>query len=131
MSKITWIVKRECIGIHNELLAWFGGRAGLRDEALLEAALARPRQKDACANASLHQLAAAYAAGIIRNHPFIDGNKRTGFTLAVLFLEVNGRDFTAPETEAAIMTEGLASREVSKNDYAKWLNPQLISKSRG
>ena len=121
MSGPVWIGKAECLAIHQELLAWFGGRAGLRDEALLDAALNRPLQKHTYGEASLPELAAAYAAGIIRNHPFIDGNKRTGFTLAVLFLELNGRRFAAPEAQAAVMTEDLAAGEVSEEAYAAWL----------
>jgi death-on-curing protein len=94
---------------------------GLRDEGLLESALARPQQLFAYGKPSLFDLAAAYAFGLVRNHPFLDGNKRIGFTTAVVFLELNGYRFAASEVDATIQTLALAAGELDEADYAAWL----------
>jgi len=91
-----WVEERDVIAIHDPLLALHGGAAGLRDRGLLESALARPRQHHAyAAKPDIVAMAALYTAGIVRNHPFVDGNKRTGFVIGVLFLELDGFDFKA------------------------------------
>ncbi|HUF04982.1 MAG TPA: type II toxin-antitoxin system death-on-curing family toxin [Aridibacter sp.] len=107
--------------IHNEVIRDFGGHAGLRDRALLESALARPRNREAYGDADLFELAAAYAFGIIRNHPFIDGNKRVGFLCAYVFLSLNGIDLDPPEEEAVIVIEGVADGSVDEGALAGWL----------
>ena len=84
-----WIEQREVLVIHERVLALHGGGQGLRDRALLESALARPQHHDAYAGSDLVEMAAQYTAGIIRNHPFVDGNKRTAFVVGVVFLEIN------------------------------------------
>jgi death-on-curing protein len=104
------------------MIAEFGGSAGLRDTGLLDSALARPQhlhQYEDCTE--LPRLAAAYAAGIIRNHPFVDGNKRTGFMAAYVFLGRNGRTLTADEVFAAAMILRLAASEIDEDEYAAWL----------
>lgn len=122
MTEPFWLSRLAVEIIHDEQLAEHGGAPGLRDPGLLESALARPRnlfgyegETDPCA------LAAAYAAGLVRNHPFVDGNKRTGFLAAYTFLLMNGQELVAPEAEAVVMTLGLASGELPEAGYAAWL----------
>jgi death-on-curing protein len=121
MKEPVWIEKDLILAIHSELLAWFGGLEGIRDEGMLESALRKPQQLFHYGDPTLFDLAASYATGIVRNHPFLDGNKRTGFLTAALFLESNGLRLTAPEEEAVIMTRGMASGEVDAAAYAQWL----------
>lgn len=111
----------DALAIHDKMLALFGGLAGTRDAGLLESALARPRHLFAYGEPTLSDLAACYAAGVIHNHPFLDGNKRTGFMLAAAFLEINGRSFTASEEEVVERTLALAARAIAEADYAAWL----------
>lgn len=100
----------------------FGGIDGIRDEGLLESALARPSNiYHYDTHAEITQLAAAYAGGIIQNHPFVDGNKRTGFIAAYMFLDVNGTQLVADEVSATAMTLSLAASEIGENDYGIWL----------
>lgn len=122
MTEPFWLTRLAVEIIHDEQLAEHGGAPGLRDSGLLESALARPRnlfahegETDPCA------LAAACAAGLVRSHPFVDGNKRTGFLAAYTFLLLNGRELVAPEGEAVVMTLGLASGELPETGYAAWL----------
>jgi death on curing protein len=109
------------IAIHDEQLATHGGASGLRDEGMLESALDRPKNKWAYENAELADLAAAYAFGIARNHPFVDGNKRTSLLALYTFLGVNGFDFNVPEAEAASIILSLAAGEVSEESLARWI----------
>jgi death-on-curing protein len=91
VNEPVWIDERDALALHTRLLALYGGAPGVRDPGLLESATARPRHLHAYADKpDVIQLAAAYTTGIIRNHPFVDGNKRTGFVAGVLFLEMNG-----------------------------------------
>lgn len=103
------------------LLAAYGGAAGVRDQTMLGSALARPQQLHTYGKPTAQELAASYAYGIVKNHPFVDGNKRTGFVLAVAFLERNGVPFTASEAEAVIQTLALAAGELAEAGYAAWL----------
>lgn len=122
MSEPVWIDERDALTLHDRLLALHGEAAGLRDDGLLQSALARPQQHLAYAeDAGIVQLAALYAAGIVRNHPFIDGNKRTGFVLGVLFLELNGYAFTAGEADAAQAVIALASSTLDEAGYTAFL----------
>ena len=122
MKEPVWIEEREALAIHGRLLALHGGAAGLRDRGLLESALARPRQLYAYGgDPDVVELAAAYAAGVIRNHPFMDGNKRTGFLLCALFLEINGHRFAASEEDAAEAVMGLAAGAIDEPAFAAWL----------
>lgn len=121
MKAIRWFAEPEVLALHDLMLAHYGGAGGLRDGALLAAALARPRQLCNYGSPTLAELAAAHAVGIVRNHPFVDGNKRTGFMLAAGFIELNGGEFVAPEAEAVVYTLGLAANEVSETAYARWL----------
>lgn len=124
-----WISREICLAVHDMLLSQYGGCAGLRDSGLLDSALARPLQMKAYGSPSLPELAAAYAAGIIRNHPFLDGNKRTGFMLGSGFLELNGMEFFASEAEAVIKTLALAAGELTEETYAEWLGKNSRTKT--
>ena len=103
------------------MLDRFGGLEGVRDEGLLESALRRPQNTFAYGDADLFALAAAYAVGIIKNHPFLDGNKRTGFVIAALLLEINGLRFQAPEAKVVERTLALAAGAIGEAEYADWL----------
>jgi death-on-curing protein len=109
------------LAIHDEQLTVHGGSSGLRDVALLESALNRPINKWAYEGAELPELAAAYGFGIARNHPFIDGNKRTALLVMYTFLAVNGFDFVVPEADAAAMILALAAGEVSEESLTRWI----------
>jgi death on curing protein len=109
------------VALHEQLLAAFGGSAGVRDAGLLQSALARPDSLLAYGRPTLFDLAASYAFGLVKNHPFVDGNKRTGFAVAVLFLELNGCRFAAAEADATIRTLALAAGELSERGFADWL----------
>jgi death-on-curing protein len=122
VTEPVWIETRETLALHDRLLALHGGAPGLRDENLLNSAIARPRQLYAYGNAAdVIQMAAAYTAGIIGNHPFIDGNKRTGFVIGILFLELNGYSFTASEEETARAVLALAGGALKEADYIRFL----------
>ena len=121
MKAPQWVLRETVLAIHEQLLAEFGGLAGMRDEGLLDSALNRPQQHFHYAKPNLFELAAAYAYGLVRNHPFLDGNKRIGFTTAVVFLEINGYEFEADEVDATVKTLALAARELSEVKYAAWL----------
>jgi len=116
-----WLDRSEALAIHDLLLAQHGGLAGVRDDGLLESALAKPQNRFAYESPTLAEMAAGYAAGIIRNHPFLDGNKRTGFMLAVTFLELNGLRFTATEESVVERTVALASKAITEAAYAAWI----------
>ena len=103
------------------MMSEYGGITGVRDENLLESALARPKQLFTYGKAGMADLAAAYAAEIVKNHPFLDGNKRTGFMLGAGFLERNGFEFSATQVDAVIRTLALAAGEISEAVYAEWL----------
>jgi len=112
--------------MHDRLLAEHGGGAGVRDDALLESALARPNNLLAYGKPSMFELAAAYACGLIKNLPFVDGNKRTGFMAAFLFLGINKFDFTAPESDVVLRTLAVAADEMSEEAYAVWLKDNSL-----
>jgi len=111
------------------MLAQHGGLTGVRDEGLLESALSRPRNLFAYRSPTLPQMAASYAAGILLSHPFLDGNKRTGFMLAATFLELNGMEFAATEESVVAMTLALANGRLKQAGYAKWLSDNSIRRS--
>src|SRR5579859_7816108 len=97
MKEPIWLDRTDCLAIHEMVLAQHGGLAGVRDPGMLESALSKPQNLFAYSKPTLAQMAASYAAGIVLNHPFLDGNKRTGFMVAATFLELNGLEFTATE----------------------------------
>ncbi len=121
MSEPEWLTAVMVIAIHDEQLAIHGGSAGLRDAGLLESALDRPRNKWAYEQTRLPELAAAYGYGIAKNHPFVDGNKRTSLLAIYTFLGLNGVDFRVPEVDAAAMIFSLAAGEVTEEGLARWI----------
>ena len=121
MKEPQWVLHETVLALQERLLAEFGGLSGVRDEGLFDSALARPQQLLTYGKPSLFDLAAAYAFGLVRNHPFLDGNKRIGFTTAVVFLEINGYHFTASEADATIQTLALAASELDEAQYSAWL----------
>ncbi len=121
MSEPFWLTRQIVIAIHDEQLAIHGGASGLRDEGMLESALDRPKNKWSYENAGLAELAAAYGFAIARNHPFIDGNKRTSLLAPYTFLGVNGIDFVVPEADAAAMILSLAAGEVNEDGLTRWI----------
>ena len=121
MKEPEWVLRETVLTLHEQSLAQFGGLAGIRDEGLLDSALGRPQNLFAYGKPTLFALAASYAFGLAKNHPFIDGNKRTAFVTAVLFLELNGRRFAAEEADAAVRTLALAAGEMTEAEYEAWL----------
>jgi death-on-curing protein len=115
-----WLSKRAVLVIHAEQLAEHGGAPGIRDEGPLESALARPRQRATYAEPDAADLAASYSYGIVRDHPFVDGNKRTGFVAGATFLLLNGRVFEAAEPDVVATFEHLAAGELSEQRLADW-----------
>ncbi|PHS32654.1 MAG: type II toxin-antitoxin system death-on-curing family toxin [Methylophaga sp.] len=121
MKEPIWVLDEVALAIHSMLLAEHGGGNGVRDSSMLDSALARPRQKKNYEpKSSIFELAAAYSLGIAKNHPFVDGNKRTAFTIGTLFLEMNGYILNAPEVDVVITFESLAAGEVSESELAEW-----------
>lgn len=126
MKKIAWLDEREALVLHDRLLALHGGASGVRDAGLLASALARPQQYFSYTEEpSIIHGAALYTAGIVSNHPFVDGNKRTGFVVGVLFLELNGYNFTASEEAAAQAVIALASGAIDEAGYAAFLSDNV------
>lgn len=128
MKEPRWLDRTECLAIHDLMVAQYGGLGGLRDESLLESALAKPRNPFACESATIAELAASYAAGIVHNHPFLDGNKRTGFMLAATFLEINGCQLIAAEIAVVEQALGLAANAINEKQYAAWLAANIKKK---
>jgi len=120
-----WLPPDVLMAVHEEQLAEHGGAVGLRDEGLFESAIARPRQLASYGNPDVADLAAAYAFGLIRNHPFIDGNKRTGYVAAELFLMLNGWALTASDESAVLTTLSLAAGQLDEPTFAAWLRRHL------
>jgi death on curing protein len=116
-----WVDRGECLAMHEKLIERFGGLQGIRDESLLDSALNKPLHLFSYGRPTVFDLAASYATGIVKNHPFLDGNKRTGFVVAALFIESNGYSFQATEEEAVLETLALAAGQSSEADYAAWL----------
>jgi len=121
MKTPVWVLRETVLTLHEQSLAEFGGAAGIRDEGLLDSALGKPENLFHYGKPTVFDLAASYGFGIVKNHPFIDGNKRAGFITAVTFLELNGYRFQATEAEAAVQTLALAAGEMSEKEFAAWL----------
>lgn len=126
MSEPVWITKDLIFAVQEQLLSRFGGLAGVRDDGLLESALARPQQLFAYGEPSVFELAAAYAHGIVKNHPFLDGNKRAGFMAAYIFLGANRFELDAPEEDAVAYTLALAAGEIDAPEFAAWLERSCV-----
>lgn len=128
MTTPVWLLREAVLATHERLLSEFGGATGVRDPGLLDSGLARPENLNAYGEPAIFELAAAYAFGVVKNHPFVDGNKRTGFTIAVIFLEMNGERFGASEVDATIQTLALAAGELNEAGYAEWLRASCQKK---
>jgi death on curing protein len=126
MSEPAWLPLDLIIRLHDRQIELHGGLAGTRDHGLLESAVARPLNAWSYGEADLFTLASLYAAGLIRNHPFLDGNKRIGFLSALLFLEANGWKMAAPMAERLAFTLQLAASEIDENVYADWLRRSCV-----
>lgn len=111
--------------LHDESLAEHGGRPGLRDEGLLESALARPHQLLAYGEPDLAALAAAYAFGLARNHAFVDGNKRVAFLATGLFLGLNGHRLVTTQADATLTMLALAAGDLGEDEFAQWLRAHI------
>lgn len=121
MSEPVWVRRDVVLAFHDLLLAEHGGASGLRDEGLLDSALGKPQNLFAYGKPTIFDLAASYGFGLVKNHPFIDGNKRIGFAIAALFLELNGYRFQAAEVDVVLRTLALASGETTEAAFALWL----------
>jgi len=130
---IVWVEKPLVLAIHDRQIAEHGGSAGTRDEGLLESALARPQQLHAYGDPTpdLAGLAAALASGIARNHPFLDGNKRTAHVAYRTFLELNGADLDATDEDKYVTMLALAEGKLAERDFAAWLRARVQLAPRG
>ena len=117
----VWLESALIHAVHDEQLAEHGGGAGLRDPNLLESALARPQQLAHDGSPDAADLAASYGYGISRNHPFIDGNKRTGFVALELFLALNGYDLSATDADCVLTMVSVAAGELEESAFAQWV----------
>ncbi len=127
MTEPVWIPIEAVLAIQGELLARFGGLAGIRDEGLLISALNRPLELFSYGEPDLFDLAAVYAEGIVKNHPFADGNKRAGFMAAYTFLGINGQQLEASEEEAVLQTLALAAGSIGGDEFSTWLRESCAS----
>ena len=127
MSQWVWIEESVVWAVHEAQLAEHGGSAGVRDPGLLQSALARPLNLVAYGEADASTLAAAYGFGIARNHPFIDGNKRTAFVCAELFLALNGYILSASDADCVSTMLALAVGELPETEFAAWISTHLVT----
>jgi death-on-curing protein len=121
VRKLRWLSLEEVLVIHERQLGRFGGAAGIRDQGMLESALSRPRNKWEYEHADIVELAAAYAFGIARNHPFVDGNKRVAFLTMAAFLRLNNVHFAPSQEAATAAILALAAGEIDESGFARWL----------
>lgn len=121
MSEPRWLSRRVIETMHAALIREYGGSFGIRDSGLLDSAPARPRNKWSYGESDPRRLAAAYCYGLVKNHAFIDGNKRIAFMAAYVFLSINGLELDAPETEAYAAVVDLASGGITEDEFAAWL----------
>ena len=131
MSKPQWLTAAEVRDFHAEQLAIFGGPEGVRDPSSLESALGRPQNKWHYETKDLAHLAAAYAYGIARNHPFVDGNKRAAMVAMIVFLRINGVPFQPVVAEAAAAILALAASEIDEDGLTRWIRDNWPSGAPG
>lgn len=129
MNRWIWIDRAVILAIHDMQLAWNGGTAGYADVNQLEAAMERPRQLAKVGEPDAPALAAAYGYGISRNHAFIDGNKRTGYVAAELFLRLNGYVLTATDADCVLTMLAVAAGDLSEDAFAAWLREHAVPKA--
>jgi death on curing protein len=121
VNEPIWIAKAAVLALHEEQLAEHGGPSGLRDEGLLDSALDRPKNQFSYGNPGIYDLAAAYAHGIAKNHPFLDGNKRASFVVCETFLNLNDCDLTAMDEKALLAWMAMVEGEITEAELAQWL----------
>jgi death-on-curing protein len=122
MNEPLWLDRRIVLLLHSESLAEHGGTPGIRDEGLLDSALARPRNKFAYDTAAdIAQLAAAYGFGLAKNHTFVDGNKRIAFVATALFLRLNGHRLVSKRADEILTMLSVAASELSEDEFAAWI----------
>lgn len=121
----VWVLEQVALALHDRQLAEHGGPIGIRDEGMMGSALARPQNQWSYGEDDLCALAAAYAFGIARNHPFVDGNKRTAWTMANVFLALNGLALSFDERDTIRTVEGLAAGDLTEDDLADWFRQRL------
>jgi death-on-curing protein len=121
VNGVVWLTADVILAIHDEQIAEHGGAEGLRDVALFESALARPHNFASYGNPDVPALTAALGFGLARNHPFVDGNKRTAFVAIETFLDLNGLDLVAPDAECVVMMLRLAAGDLVEEALAAWL----------
>ncbi len=126
MKRWFWVDKRALLLLHDESLAEHGGAAGLRDEGLLDSALARPLNLAACGEPDVCALAASYGVGLAKNHPFVDGNKRVAFLAVGMFLAMNGKRLIATQLDATRTMLNVAAGSVGEDALAQWLREHTI-----
>ena len=117
----VWLSRQLILAIHDEQLAEHGGASGVRNDGLLESALARPLNRASYGEPDIAELAAVYATAIVRNHPFVDGNKRTGFAALVMFLALSGAEFEPPEVDATMAILRLAAGDTTDDEFIVWV----------
>ncbi len=125
MSEPVWLTPEIVISLHAGLIDTYGGLYGLRDRALLESAVARPQQLHAYGSPGLEDMAAAGAFAILRNHPFVDGNKRAALAFADIFLQINGLDLASDEAEAVVFIRDVAASELGEAELAAWIKANV------
>ena len=121
MNEPVWLSEQLVIAFHDEQLREFGGPVGLRDQTMMGSALGRPQNKWSYGETDLAALAAAYAYGLARNHPFVDGNKRAALLSIIVFLGLNDVEFGASNAEAVVIIQGLAAGEIEEEGLARWI----------
>ncbi|MDH6591184.1 death-on-curing protein [Variovorax sp. TBS-050B] len=122
----VWLSVRLVLATHEEQLAEHGGPAGVRDHGMLESALARPQHRALYGSPDAADLAASYAFGLARNHPFVDGNKRAAFVALEVFLDLNGWTLTATDEDCVTTTLALAAGELGEEELADWIRAHLM-----
>ena len=131
MKRWTWIEREVVLAVHDMQLVEHGGLEGVRDVKLLESALARPQNLASYGDPDAAALAAAYGWGIARNHPFVDGNKRSAFVVTELFLQLNGYELTAEDGHCVITMLALAAGEMDEPGFAAWLREHTAPREDG
>lgn len=126
MTGLRWLARSMVEAAHQQLVAQYGGSPGVRDDGLLDSALARPRNLAAYGEPTLAELAAAYAFGIARNHPFVDGNKRAALAAVDMFLQFNGQELEPVEAEAVIVFRDLAAGDLDEAALARWIGANIV-----
>ena len=128
MAEWIWVRQDVVLALHDEQIAEHGGLSGIRDAALVESALARPLNLAAYGEPDAADLAAAYAFGLARNHPFADGNKRSAAVVALTFLLLNDIAFEITEAELVVMTMALAAGDLSEEEVARWFRDHIVER---